>query len=87
MADAAEEDKEMEDRVHEALLVEAVEDGTGDVCHSLGYYPRHRGSAHAVEKRLEGHQHRQAHAHKTESLDVAVLLQMAETDYSARYGT
>ena len=77
----------MEDRVHVALLVEAVEDGTGDIGYSLGYYPRHCGSAHTVEKGLEGYKHRQAHAHKTKGLYVAMLLEMAETDYSTRYGT
>ena len=39
MADAAEEDEEMEDGMHEALLVETVEDGTGDVGNALGDYP------------------------------------------------
>ena len=79
MADAAEEDKEMEDRVHVALLVEAVEDGTGDIGYSLGYYPRHCGSAHTVEKGLEGYKHRQAHANETEGFNVAVLLETVET--------
>ena len=87
MADAAEEDKEMEDRVHVALLVEAVEDGTGDIGYSLGYYPRHCGSAHTVEKGLEGHKDRQTHAHKTEGFEITVLLETAKTDYGAGYGT
>ena len=39
VADAAEEDEEMEDGMHEALLVETVEDGTGDIGNTFGYYP------------------------------------------------
>ena len=87
MADAAYQDEEVENRVHVALLVEAVEDGTGDIGYSLGYYPRHRGSAHTVEKGLEGYKDRQTHAHKTEGFEIAVLLEMAETDNSACYCT
>ena len=77
----------MKDGVHESLFVEAVEDGTGDIRYSLGYYPRYGGSAHTVEKGLEGYKHRQAHAHKTKGLYVAMLLEMAETDNSACYCT
>ena len=83
MADAAEEDEEMEDRVHVALLVEAVEDGTGDIGYSLGYYPRHGGGADTVEKGLEGYKDRQTHAHKTKGFEITVLLEMAKTDYCA----
>ena len=39
VADAAEEDEEMKDGVHEALIVETIEDGTGDVGNALGDYP------------------------------------------------
>ena len=39
VADAAEEDEEMKDGMHKALLVETVEDGTGDVGNALGDYP------------------------------------------------
>lgn len=87
MADTAYEDEEVKDGVHEAALVEAVEGGTGDVCHSLSYYPDYRCGAHRVDKWLEGHEHRQSHTHKTKGLYVAVLLKMSETDYGARYGT
>ena len=79
MADAAEEDEEMEDGMHEALLVETVEDGTGDVGNALGDYPRDGGSADTVEKGLEGNKNRQAHAHETKGLEVAMLLEMIET--------
>ena len=87
MADAAEEDEEMEDGMHEALLVETVEDGTGDVGNALGYYPCDSGSANTVEKGLEGYKNRQAHAHETKGFEIAVLLEMAKTDYGAGYGT
>ena len=39
VADTAEEDEEMEDGMHEALIVETIEDGTGDVGNTFGYYP------------------------------------------------
>ena len=77
----------MKDGVHEALIVETIEDGTSDVGNTFGYYPRHRGGAYTVEKGLEGYKHRQAHANETEGFNVAVLLEMAETDNSACYCT
>ena len=87
VADAAEEDEEMEDGMHEALFVETVEDGTGDVGNALGYYPRDGSGADTVEKGFEGNKNRQAHAHETKGLEIAVLLEMAKTDYGAGYGT
>ena len=79
VADAAEEDEEMEDGMHEALLVETVEDGTGDVGNALGYYPRDGSGADTVEKGLEGNKNRQAHAHKTKGFEITVLLETVET--------
>ena len=79
MSDAAEEDEEMEDGMHVALLVETIEDGTGDVGNALGYYPRHRGSAHTVEKGLEGYKHRQTHTNETKGFEITVLLETVET--------
>ena len=87
VADAAEEDEEMEDGMHEALFVETVEDGTGDVGNALGDYPRDGGGADTVEKGLEGYKDGQAHAHETKGFEIAVLLEMAKTNYSAGYGT
>ena len=87
MADAAEEDEEMEDGMHEALLVETVEDGTGDVGNALGDYPWDGGGADTVEKGLEGYKHRQTHTNETKGFEIAVLLEMAKTDYGAGYGT
>ena len=39
VADTAEEDEEMEDGMHEALIVETIEDGTSDVGNTFGYCP------------------------------------------------
>ena len=39
VTDAAEKDEEMEDGMHEALIVETIEDGTSDVGNTFGYYP------------------------------------------------
>ena len=83
VADAAEEDEEMEDGMHEALFVETVEDGTGDVGNALGYYPWDGSGADTVEKGLEGYKNRQTHAHKTKGFEITVLLEMAKTDYCA----
>ena len=79
VADAAEEDEEMEDGMHEALLVETVEDGTGDVGNALGDYPWDGGSTDTVEKGLEGYKDRQTHAHKTKGFEITVLLETVET--------
>ena len=87
VADAAEEDEEMEDGMHEALIVETIEDGTSDVGNTFGYYPWDGGSADTVDKGLEGYKDRQTHAHKTEGFEITVLLEMAKTDYGAGYGT
>ena len=87
MADAAEEDEEMEDGMHEALLVETVKDGTGDVGNTFGYYPWGGGGADTVEKGLEGYKNRQTHAHKTKGFEITGRLEMAKSDYGAGYGT
>ena len=79
VADAAEEDEEMEDGMHEALFVETVEDGTGDVGNALSYYPCDSGGADTVEKGLEGDKDGQAHAYETKGFEIAVLLEAVET--------
>ena len=79
LAHAAEEDEETEAGLHEALLAETIEDGTGDAGNALGDYPRDGGGAYTVEKGLEGYKDRQTHAHKTKSLKITVLLETVET--------
>ena len=79
VADAAEEDEEMEDGMHEALLVETIEDGTGDVGNTFGYYPWDGSGADTIEKGLEGYKNRQTHAHKTKGFEITVLLETVET--------
>ena len=79
VADAAEEDEEMEDGMPEALLVETIEDGTGDVGNTFGYYPWDGGGADTVEKGFEGYKNWQAHAHKTKGFEVAMLPKAVET--------
>lgn len=86
VADASGKYEEMEHGVHESALVEAVEEGSGDVAHALGHYPCHGSGAHAVDKRLEGNKHRQPHADETERLGIAVFLQTDKADYRSDYG-
>jgi len=43
MADAAGKDEEVEDGVHIPLLVERIEEGTGDITHTLCDNPYHCG--------------------------------------------
>ena len=87
MADAACEDEEMKDTVHVPFLMESVEGGTCDIAHTLGDDPNDGGGGYGVNQRLKGYQHTQAHADKTERLDVGMLLEFDETDDSSCDGT
>ena len=49
MTDGAGENEEVEDAVHVALLVEGVEEGTGDVADAFGYNPDDGGGGDGVE--------------------------------------
>ena len=69
MADAACEDEEVEDGMHEGLLVEGVEEGTGNIADALGNNPDDGCCRHAVDEWFEGYQHAEAHADKAERLD------------------
>ena len=86
VADGARQDEEMEDAVHVAPLVEAVERRSRDVADPLGDNPSDRQRTHVVDKRLERHEHAQAHGHETSCLEVAVLLEADEAGDGARYG-
>ena len=86
MAHRAEEHEEMEDGVHEPLLVKAVEHGARDVAHTLGDDPRHGGGVDTVDERSEGHEHTEAHDHETHGLYTTVTLQTTEALYRARDG-
>ena len=77
----------MEDRVHELAVVERIEDGSRDVADTLGHNPDDCRRRDAVNQRLEGDEHAEAHADEAEGLDVRVLLQADEADDGARYGT
>lgn len=87
MAYAAGENKEMEHGMHVTALVETIEHGSGHIHHSLGYDPRHSGGTHAIEQRLERHKYLQPHAHETERLKMAVLLESHKTNYRSGNGT
>ena len=86
MADAAGEDKEMEDGVHESFFIDDVEHGSGYVSFSLVENPYLVGSAHAVEQRLEGDEYREPHQAEADGLEVGVVFQFDETGDGAGDG-
>lgn len=73
VAEAAGEHEEMEDRVHEAAFVEAVEDGADYVADAFGDNPCYCRRANGVDERTESDDYRQAHGHETYGLHVAVV--------------
>ena len=87
VADAASENEEVEDAVHVLPLIETVEQGTGDVADTLGHNPYNGCRGNAVDERLEGYEHAEAHADEAERLDVGVLFEADETDDGAHDGT
>lgn len=62
VTEASCEDEEVEDRMHIALMVKGVEDGSCDVAHALGYNPYHGSCGDGVDERLESNQYRESHA-------------------------
>ena len=87
MADAAGEDEEMKDAVHVFPLVEAVEHGPRDIADAFGDNPRNGSRTNTVDQRLEGHEDAQPHSHEAAGLQIAVVLEPAETHHRAHYGT
>ena len=73
--------------MHEGLLVEGVEEGTGNIADALGNNPDDGCCRHAVDEWFEGYQHAEAHADKAERLDVGMLLQLHKADNGAGNGT
>ena len=87
MADAAEEDEEVEGGVHvAAAAAEAVEDGAGDVADAFGHDPVDGDEGGSVHQGLEGDEHGESHEAEAERLDIGVLLQAAERDDGAGQG-
>ena len=86
VADAACKDKEVKDGMHVTTLVETVENGTGDIEDTLGDNPYDGSGADRCQERLERHEDGKPHAHETEGLHIAVLLETAETDDGAGNG-
>ena len=87
VTEASCEDEEVEDRMHIALMVKGVEEGSCDVAHALGYNPYHGCCGDGVDERLESYQYRESHADEAESLYVRVLLQPDKADDGACNGT
>ena len=69
----------MEYAVHVSPFVETVEYGSCDIAHPFGDNPTDGQHAHVVDEWLERHEHAQAHGDKTNSLKVAVLLEVNQT--------
>ena len=74
MTDGAQQDKDVENGVHIGLLVERIEEGTRDVHHTFGDNPRRGNHARRIPKGSERHDHRQAHQHITDGLEMTVRI-------------
>ena len=87
VAEGAGEDEEMEDAMGVGSAgTYGIEDGAGDVHHTLSDEPYHGSRAHTVHQRFEGYEHREAHEDVTHGFDVAVFLEVDETHDGAGYG-
>ena len=87
VADAAGKHKEVEDGVHVTALVQTIEDGSRNVCYTLGYNPDDGSCGHGIYQRFEGYQHRETHADETEGLDIGMLLQPYKAHNGSGNGT
>ena len=77
VAQASCQHEEVEHGMHEASA-QAVEHGSRDVAHALGYYPRYRvGRTHA-QQRSEGYEHAQSHQAEADSFEIAMLAEASE---------
>lgn len=70
VTDGACEDEEVEYGMHVFPLVQAVEDGSRDVAHPLGYQPDDCSGRHAIHQRFKGHKDAQAHTYETEGFQI-----------------
>ena len=76
----------MEHRMHVFLLVQRVEHGTGDVANAFGNNPNDGCCGYGIDKGLEGYEHTEAHAYKTNGFEIGMFLQSHETDDGASHG-
>ena len=83
MADGAQQDKDVENGVHIGFLVERIEEGTRDVHHTFGDDPRRGNHARRIPKGTKCHNHRQAHQHITDGLEMTVGITIEETEDAA----
>ena len=77
------EHKEVEYGVHIPLLAQAVEGGTCDISHTLGYNPYYCRRTHTVHQRTERYKHTQSHHNVACRFYVSVALQSDETLYKS----
>jgi len=79
--------KEMENRVHEPPLIEAVKDCACNVTPSFRHNPCDNIHADRSDKRSEYDKYRQTHANETDRFQITVFLQSYKTyggsDYCA----
>ena len=86
VADAAGEDKEMEDGVHVATTAKGVEQRAGDIAHTLGDDPDDRRRTHRIDQGLESDEHTHAHTNVYQRLQIAVGLELMEARDRAHDG-
>ena len=86
MADGTQQDKDVENGVHIGLLVERIEECSRDVHHTFGDDPRRGNHARRIPKGTKRHNHRQAHQHITDGLEMTVGITIEETEDAADDG-
>lgn len=77
----------MENSVHVGLLVERIEEGTSDIHHTFGDNPRRGNHTRRIPKGTKRHDHRQAHQHITDGLEMTVGITIEKTEDAADDGS
>ena len=70
----------MEHGMHVGAVVEGIEQGSGDVADSFADDPTHGMRADGIHQRFEGNQYYQSHQAIADGFQMAMLLELAETD-------
>ena len=68
----------MEHAVHIFPAVQTIEQGSGDVAHTLADNPSHRCCADMLDEGMEGDEYGKTHQHEAYGFQMAVLFQSDE---------
>ena len=80
VANRSAQNKEMEDGMHVRAVVEGIEQSAGDVAYSFADDPSHGMRADGIYQGLESYQYDQSHQTIADGFQVAMFLELAETD-------